>query len=848
MIEFPPIADCKLCALSELYNVHRGIPTRCLWTSGRERAILFVGEAPGYEEDLAGACWIGRAGQLLAKFIERMRYIEDADIYLGNVCRCRPFQNNPPTPGQINKCKGHLFLDILRLSKAYKEIILVALGGPAARGLGGFKTVKTAVKRQAVALPEIAENIRLFTTYHPASLFKKRQPARITAVEAHLVLLKRYLMGIFIPNTLNIKPEIALEVPEQFPERFTIDIETYGILRGREQTVFNPIKMWWIDGIPYNKQIITCSIAYRDANYKLRTALYLWSKHRKIIREWFRRAVQAQTTVIGQNIKFDLECLFAADSALRPYIQPGRLVIDDTMMRTFLLYEQYPEKGLKEIALLLGIADYSARGISEMYQCAENENDPRLHLYNCTDSGVALLIYEEAMSRIKDKYGPDTPKLKPICAQTINAVLWGCFRMETAGVAFDMKKLVRTQKEQEAKMVVLWAEAKSLGLLIAGKDSDRSLREFIKSAIVRAGLTGDKRVLLTPQKKEISHKRDNVELLLNEVADKEDRHKLKLISDYQDAAGIATKFINPLLTNPRKGIVHIQNNMGVAYPSWFPIPSEYGYDKAAALGGTIQGRLSAQKPPVQNTPPEVDACLMPLVSHDLSQAEWRMAGWLSGDEVMLEPIRIGISPHVLGTIRLFKHLTIDTPGLKNMDEYKATKCINFLTIYRGGAEAAQKTARRQAGLEKPMEFWAGLLRVWWRDHPVLFEWQEGLMRTVERQGYLILPTGWSRYFGKGQLGVSSYYNEICNFPVQTLTAQWVQAAHFEIEKDIVKKHMATRIRIQRHDALKAYVPEGELDEYEEIVHTHLLNSPLRVILEDTTGRSVPMGYERTIHQ
>ena len=92
--------------------------------------LMFVGEAPGADEDVQGVPFVGRAGQLLTKIIEAIDLTRD-DVYIANVIKCRPPQNRNPEPDEVETCEPFLFQQI----DVIKPKVIVALGKFAAQGL-----------------------------------------------------------------------------------------------------------------------------------------------------------------------------------------------------------------------------------------------------------------------------------------------------------------------------------------------------------------------------------------------------------------------------------------------------------------------------------------------------------------------------------------------------------------------------------------------------------------------------------------------------------------------------------------------------------------------------------------
>ena len=119
--------ECEKCEKCELCKTR----TNCVFGVGNENAdILFVGEAPGEKEDLSGIPFVGRAGQLLDKFLYAID-INREDVYIANILKCRPPQNRDPLPAEEDAC-----IDFLRQQVAIiNPKVIVCLGRIAAMRL-----------------------------------------------------------------------------------------------------------------------------------------------------------------------------------------------------------------------------------------------------------------------------------------------------------------------------------------------------------------------------------------------------------------------------------------------------------------------------------------------------------------------------------------------------------------------------------------------------------------------------------------------------------------------------------------------------------------------------------------
>jgi DNA polymerase len=144
--------------------------------------LVFIGEAPGRDEDLQGLPFVGRAGQLLTRIIEAMGLSRD-DVYIGNVLKCRPPNNRDPLPDEIASCLPYLEkqLDIL------KPRVICALGRHSAQTLLGRKDPIGKLRGRVF----LYRGVKIVSTYHPAALL--RNPGLKRTVWEDVQLVRRIL-------------------------------------------------------------------------------------------------------------------------------------------------------------------------------------------------------------------------------------------------------------------------------------------------------------------------------------------------------------------------------------------------------------------------------------------------------------------------------------------------------------------------------------------------------------------------------------------------------------------------------------------------------------------------------
>ena len=149
--------DCTRCRLA-------GTRTNVVFGVGNPNAdLMFVGEAPGRDEDLQGEPFVGRAGQLLTDIIKAMKLTRD-DVYIANVIKCRPPENRNPEPDELDACRPF----IRRQVDLIQPKVIVTLGRFGLQSLTEKSYSISAVRGQWLDY----DGIRLMPTYHPAYLLR----------------------------------------------------------------------------------------------------------------------------------------------------------------------------------------------------------------------------------------------------------------------------------------------------------------------------------------------------------------------------------------------------------------------------------------------------------------------------------------------------------------------------------------------------------------------------------------------------------------------------------------------------------------------------------------------------
>ena len=159
-----------------------------------EAEVMFVGEAPGRDEDAQGRPFVGRAGKLLTDMILAMGFQRE-EVYIANVLKCRPPNNRDPQPDEVAACLPYLHHQIERI----RPKVLCALGRHAFHSLSGTTTGITKVRGKPMPLLDRI----LVPTYHPAYLLRNPAAKRDAWEDLQTIL---GILGRPVPKTRKNRP------------------------------------------------------------------------------------------------------------------------------------------------------------------------------------------------------------------------------------------------------------------------------------------------------------------------------------------------------------------------------------------------------------------------------------------------------------------------------------------------------------------------------------------------------------------------------------------------------------------------------------------------------------------
>jgi DNA polymerase len=155
---YAAVRDCTLCPL------HQGRTNAVFGAGNADAELMFIGEAPGANEDKLGLPFVGAAGKLLDRLLAEIG-LDRKDVWIGNVLRCRPPDNRDPQPREIEACQGYLFEQV----RLIEPTVICTLGNFSTKLLRGDTTGISRLHGQEEVRVIGSRAVRLYPLYHPAA-------------------------------------------------------------------------------------------------------------------------------------------------------------------------------------------------------------------------------------------------------------------------------------------------------------------------------------------------------------------------------------------------------------------------------------------------------------------------------------------------------------------------------------------------------------------------------------------------------------------------------------------------------------------------------------------------------
>lgn len=346
-------SKCKRC------DLHTEAQSVCLVGQGPYPCdIAMLGEAPGWREDSIGKPFSGKSGRKVLDPILEELGIKRSEIFVSNVCRCRPPDNRTPSREEIKACQYYTDLELERV----KPEKIVCLGLTAAKGiLDKFNISHKSVVGRCVELEKPWGKVKVYFTYHPARVL--REPGLKEYLKQHL---KQFLFESN-KSPSSVFPWDYRAFLNDYKGDLVIDIETEKITEENDG---------YIDLL---------SIA---TSCKKGKGYWVDVENSKQMRELIGLVKHKDSRVIGHNLKFDLKELIKKEILDRSILKTDKFF--DTLIAYNLLDENSPDKSLKTLGLTFTTMpqydipeDFSWSNIDNIreYNSFDTDNNCRLKNY-----------------------------------------------------------------------------------------------------------------------------------------------------------------------------------------------------------------------------------------------------------------------------------------------------------------------------------------------------------------------------------------------------------------------------------------------------------------------------------
>lgn len=631
--------DCELCPL------HKSAEYVCLMGTGpRQAKIMIVGEAPGAREDEEHAAFVGASGQLLRSTLRDVG-IDPEACYITNAAKCRPPENRTPTRTESKACSESYLQEELR---RVQPDLVVPVGNAALQAFGRSGITKRRGQ------PEDFGSFVLFPTFHPAYVL--RSPQHGPLFRSDLERLARLARGesssvertrIKVVRTASQLKWLRRKLEEA--DVISFDLETSSEGSGKNHRYHKP----WDPG----GNIVMAGFSWEVGSgvaVPLHHAQSPWRDPDAVLR-FLKPALENQTKkYVAHNGKFDCTWLASKGVFVRQTF--------DTMLAAHILDENR-SKGLKELSqVLLGVDAYD---VGEELKDAYNMDLRRLAIYQAKDVDYTLRLYWTFRPQLIEE-----GRLKKVFQKVMMPASNELVKVETVGMYVHVNRLKKQLKLKERERDRIDAKLRSYV-----PKAKRDTINFRSSQQVAKWLFGDLGLPLVEKTK--SGAPSTAESTMNQLAG---RHPAcKLLLDYRT---VETKHIRTYLRSwdekrDRRNRVHTNYK----------------------LFGTVTGRLSSEKPNLQQVPRDGTMRTVfgapdgwTFLEADYAQIELRIAAMLAREPTLLRIFATGGDPHLATAAKIaripegeVKELegTIGPDG-RRIEHRKRAKPVNFGFLYGMG--------------------------------------------------------------------------------------------------------------------------------------------------------------------
>jgi len=796
---------CKKCSLwkSSTHN--------CIMGHGPKNAgLMIIGEAPGAKESETGLPFQGKAGKLLDQYL-REAGVDRKEVYVTNVCKCRPPGNRTPTPKEMEACKPHLLREIMKVKP--KRILL--LGASAVRGVTGERVLKN-VRGKWIT----QDGIKIMSTYHPAAIL--RNPGWGVSLSSDI--------NKFVKDSEEINID---QVPFTFC-RTRKDLE--GFINDAKKAVLHSYD---IETVPGTSKVICHSSTFEFKDGSTRSyfiPLYhpespfrkKWEQVIRFITKVLEGEEPFNAITIAQNGKFD-DKHHLINTGIRPRLD------FDTMLASHLLDENSPHDLGYLATTWLGVPSWK-EDVDKMNLINEKLN--KVAMYNVRDTFYLIPMYKKMRASLRQ-----------------DGRLWTLFNrvLMPAASAYEMGEVhgVYLHLDQVEKMTRI-----ALNNMHEAKEKMKEHMpdgmEFIHCGNCRR--YGNQRVKI-----QCPHPEERSEMFSCKQYMEPKEFKVFNFNSPQQMAWLLfeelemepVEYTNsdpPKPSTAEDTLVYLDHPIIehiLFYREWQKLYSTYLRPWAeladeegriyvsAKLHGTVTGRLAYSKPSPQTVPrnAEIRSCIgappgWKLCEFDYSQVELRLVAHVSNEPTMTRIYQTNGDIH----IETACIITGKRPEDITEDERKKAKAVNFGFVYGMGWRKFIQYAKTNYGVDFTPEEAKRIRKRFFQKYRGLQPWHDRQRRIVQQLGYVRSLVGRKRrlpeVYSHDEGVQAEALRQSINSPVQACPPDFTHMALAKLDK-VPGMWEECFFIFQVHDAILFEIREDVVDKWVPIIKDAMENLPLK---------------------
>jgi len=782
-----PDALCKKCGL------YLGCNNPFIVGEGNsdDPLIVFVGEAPGEEEDAKGRPFVGRAGRLLRRAVAEAKATDE--VYYTNTCMCRPPANKLEAKHQ-KCCSDRLTHELAAVCS--KRTVIVPLGNKPMRALlgKGYKISQHRMTRIDI------EGRVVIPNYHPSYIVRNAHMAGdwVDSIKEIVEIARGHSNLAQRPDDPDDIGDYRLVSPQEFVAYcdsspiVAVDVEcnTLRPLLRRSET-----RLLTVAASARSGEAVCLPVSHPEAEHEVSESIAA-----------IKRALSGKAC-IGQNFKYDSHVLFAVCGVqTRHYF--------DTMLAHHILHPVRGRHSLSAMAMsVLGIGDYE-KTIHDMLSAMKTKDYTKLPLtalwkYNCTDADVTFRLYEIFKSRLEED--SDSHKVFYSLAMPLSNVY---AYVERTGIGLDIdyaNKLLAEERDTEASIL---GELQSDPFAKSFSAAQGKYINFNSSMQVRHVLFDESYYGMEPVKTTPKGDPSVDASVLKVLAEEHDCAFARNLLQLRKTA----KLISTYLVPPASG-------------KW--LGEDNRVHSTFNIGGTATGRLSSSDPNLHNIPRDgrirgmfVAGPGRVFVSADYSQMELRVLAIESMDTALLEAFEEQRDIHSYTAARLFG---VDESEVTTEQRHKA-KTINFGLSY--GMSAKGFADRTGVSVEEGEEF----IEQYFSEFPGVHDWIMDVRRFAAEEGYVKSFTGRRRLLPEAQLPYGGMkeaaLREAVNMPIQSAASDLCQYSVIDVYNGF-RRHprWGAKIMLSLHDEVLVECLEESVGEVSEFMEKQMPGTVDRILGE-----------------